>query len=139
VTRQPQDGVGWRAFAGTLIFLAGVLNFVDGIVTLEDPHYFVAIGYGNRLIFGDTRSWGWAILIVGIVQFLTGLAIFFERNWAALLGIVIAALSATAQLLYIGTDPWWSIIVIALDVLVIYALALHGFKGGRHRPDALHD
>ena len=128
-----RDGSGWRAFAGTLILLAGVLNFVDGIVTLDNPHYFVAIGYGNRLIFGDTRSWGWAILVVGIVQFLTGLAIFSGRTWAALLGIAIAALSAIGQLLYIGTDPWWSIIVIALDVLVIYALTLYGFGDDRRR------
>ena len=78
-----------------------------------------------------STAWGWAILIVGIVQFLAALAIFSQQSWGAVVGIIVASLGAIGQLLYLGVDPWWSIIVIAIDILVIYALAMHGFPEGR--------
>ncbi|MGO8859202.1 MAG: hypothetical protein ACLQRH_00310 [Acidimicrobiales bacterium] len=109
--------------------LVGIFNVIDGIVTIANPHYFAIYsdGYTHHLIFGDLSAWGWAILIVGIVQFLAALAIFSQQSWGAVVGIIVASLGAIGQLLYLGVDPWWSIIVIAIDILVIYALAMHGF------------
>jgi hypothetical protein len=120
------EGTGWRLFAGFMILLAGVFNLISGIVTLRNPHYYVVVGYGNRLVFGDLNTWGWAILGLGIVQIVAGLMIFSGRRWAAIIGIVVATFNAIGQLLYLGVDPWWSIIVLALDVMVIYALARFG-------------
>jgi hypothetical protein len=124
-----RTGSGWRLFAGILIMLVGIFNAIDGIVTIANPHYFAIYsdGYTHHLIFGTLSAWGWAILIVGIVQFLAALAIFSRRGWGAVVGIIVASLSAIGQLLYLGVDPWWSIIVIAIDLLVIYGLAAYGF------------
>jgi hypothetical protein len=116
-------------FAGIVIAIVGVFNFIDGIVAIANPHYFViqTAGGTNHLVFGDLRSWGWAILVLGVIQVLTAFAIFSGRSWAAVVGIVVAGFNAIGQLLYLGVNPWWSIIAIALDVLVIYALAVYGF------------
>ena len=110
--------------------LVGIFNVIDGIVTIANPHYFAIYsdGYTHHLIFGTLSAWGWEILIVGIVQFLAALAIFSQQGWGAVVGIIVASLSAIGRPLYLGVDPWWSIIVIAIDLLVIYGLAAYGFS-----------
>ncbi len=128
-TQVERTGSGWRVFAGIMIGLVGIFNFIDGIVTVANPHYFTiySTGYTHHLVFGSLNAWGWAILILGVIQFLAALAIFAGQGWGAVVGIIVAAFSAIGQLLYLGVDPWWSILVIAIDVLIIYGLASYGF------------
>jgi hypothetical protein len=114
-------GTGWRTFAGVLIVLVAIFNFIDGIVAIANTHYL-----NSHLVFGDLRSWGWAIIILGAFQFLVGLAILVGQPWAALVGIFFAVLNAIGQLLYLPSYPLWSVIIIAVDVLVIYGLAMYG-------------
>jgi hypothetical protein len=117
----PEIGSGWRAFAGVLILIAGIFNIIDGIVAVFDAKYLT-----NHLIFGDLRSWGWAILVIGAVQFLVGMAIFSGSGLAAFLGVLIAGLNAIGQLLFLRTYPMWSVITIAIDLLIIYGLTAYG-------------
>ena len=120
------DGGGWGVFAGIMIALVGVFNFIDGIVAIANPHYFYYNPSTNHLVFGDLTAWGWTVLIFGILLFIVGFAIIFTgATWAAIVGVVVASLNAIGQLLNLGVDPWWSVIAIAIDVLVIYALAVH--------------
>jgi hypothetical protein len=129
-------GAGWRIFAGIMLMLAGIFNFIDGIVTIANPTYIYywsstsgsATAASHHLVFGGINSWGWAILIVGIVEFVAAPAIFAGFAWGAVIGIFVAFCSSIAQLLWIGVFPWWSITVIIVDVLVIYGLATHGFN-----------
>lgn len=114
-------GAGWITFAGVLIILAGVFNFIDGIIALENSHWL-----HDDLVFGNLTAWGWTILVLGVIQFLVGLAILSGQTWAAFVGILLAGLNAIGQLLYLPTYPVWSIIIIAIDVLVIYGLAVYG-------------
>ena len=123
-----RDGTGWRVFAATMIMLVGIFNFIDGIVAILRPKYlYVSTGTGHQLVFGTIKPWGWAILILGVIQVLVALAIYSRQSWAAVVGIIVAVLNGIGQLLYIETNPWWSIVAIALDVMVIYALAMYGF------------
>ena len=117
----PEIGSGWRAFAGVLILIAGIFNVIDGIVAVFDAKYLT-----DHLVFGDLRSWGWAILAIGAVQFLVGLAIFSGSGLAAFLGVLIAGLNAIGQLLFLRTYPMWSVITIAIDLLIIYGLTAYG-------------
>ncbi|MHB1724926.1 MAG: DUF7144 family membrane protein [Acidimicrobiales bacterium] len=114
-------GSGWRVFAGMLILLAGFFNFIDGVVAVERANYL-----NDHLVFGDLKSWGWAILILGVIGVLVGLAILAGQSWAAFVGIVFAMLNAIGQLLYLPAYPIWSVIIIAVDLLVIYGLAVYG-------------
>jgi hypothetical protein len=123
----PEVGSGWRAFAGVLILIAGIFNVIDGVVAVFDGKYLT-----NNLIFGDLRSWGWAMLALGAIQFLTGLAIFSGSGLAAFVGVLIAGLNAIGQLLFLRTYPMWSVITIAIDLLVIYGLTAYGHVR-RHR------
>ena len=114
-------GYGWRTFAGVLIVLVGIFNFIDGIVAIANADYL-----NSHLVFGNLNSWGWTILILGVIQFLVGLAIIAGQTWAAYVGIFFAVLNAIGQLLYLPSYPLWSIVIIAIDVIVIYGLAMYG-------------
>ena len=112
---------GWGVFAGVVFVVVGIFNFIDGIVAILHSNYFV-----NDLVFGNLRAWGWTILILGIIVFLLGLAILAGQAWAAFTGIFFAILDMIGQLLWLRTYPIWSITIIALNVFVIYALAVYG-------------
>ncbi len=127
-TNLEERGTGWRMFAGVAFTLVGTFNFIDGIVAITNAHYL-----DSHLVFGDLKSWGWTMLIFGIIVFLVGLAIIAGQSWAAVVGIVLAALDAIGQLLFLPSYPVWSIIIIAVDMFVIYGLAMYGFSAS-NRP-----
>jgi hypothetical protein len=117
--------VGWGRFAGVIILVSGIFSGLQGLVALIGPNtYYVAAG-GSLFLF-DVTGWGWWNLIVGILLILTALALFAGATWARVIAIVLAVVSAVIQLLLIPAQPWWAMIVIAIDLLIIYALTAHG-------------
>ena len=120
-TQMAVRGSGWRAFAGVLFIVVGAFNFIDGIVAVANAHYL-----SDHLVFGDLKSWGWTMLIFGIIVTLVGVAVMAGQVWAAWVGILLAALNAIGQLLFLPAYPLWSVIIIALDVIVIYGRAVYG-------------
>jgi hypothetical protein len=120
--RPATPGQGWAAFAGCLILVLGVFNVIYGIVGIVDDDYFVEDG----LLFGDLTMWGWILLIIGVIQILVALGIFAGNALAAIIGIAGAMLNAIGHLLAIEAYPLWSIIIIVIDGLVIYALTVYG-------------
>ncbi len=112
--------VGFTALAGTLMLISGLWSVIVGTVALAHGHVFVAVpSYTFRY---DIRSWGWAELIIGIVVFAAGACVFLGMTWARIVGAVLAAFSAIASFMFLPYQPVWSIIVIALDAVVIWAL-----------------
>jgi hypothetical protein len=95
--------------------LVGLLN--DDVYLVSTDHLSITMSY---------TAWGRTHLILGAIVACAGVAIFSGRVWARAVGVLLAMLSALAHLLFIAAFPFWSSIVIALDVLVIYALTIHG-------------
>ena len=117
--------VGVGTFAAVILLTDGVFSAFLGLVALIGPGAYFAKTPGSLFIF-TVNGWGWWNLILGVVLVLTSLALFGGAAWARIVAIVLAILSAVGQLLLIPAQPWWSVIVIAVDVLVIYALTAHG-------------
>jgi hypothetical protein len=118
---QPYRG-GWPLFTALMLVMAGVFNVIDGIVALVNSRFYVA---GAVIIWSDLRTWGWITLILGVITILAGMAVWNRQSWGRWFGIAAAGLSAIGQMAFISAYPWWSLMVIALDVLVIYGLAVH--------------
>lgn len=117
--------VGWGVFAGVMISVSGLFSILHGLVALVQPDTYFTVTNGALFIF-DLGGWGWWTLIIGILLFLTGLMVLTGATWARIVAIILAVLSAIGQLMLIPVQPWWAMIVIAVDVLVIYALTAHG-------------
>ena len=117
--------VGWVVFAAVIMMMAGGFHALMGLVALFRDDYYVTTSSGLALTF-DYTQWGWTHLVLGAVVFAAGLGLFLGQTWARVVGVVLAVVSALANMLFIGAYPLWSITVITLDVLVIYALVVHG-------------
>lgn len=111
---------GWAIFAGIVLVLIGAFNIVDGLAALFQDQVFVATR--NGLIVGDFTAWGWVHLLFGIFLVLAGLGLFSGAGWARWTAVFLAGLNAIAQVVFITAFPLWSILIIALDVMVIYQL-----------------
>jgi hypothetical protein len=115
---------GLILFAGIMMIMIGVFHAIAGLVALvRDSFYVVAPNYVFEF---DVTSWGWIHLIAGIVVVLAGFGVLSGQTWARVVGITLAVLSAIANFGFIPYYPVWSLLIIALDVFVIWALATHG-------------
>ena len=117
--------VGLVVFGGVMLMLSGGFQIMQGFVAiLRDDYYYVT--RGGLLINMDYTAWGWTHLIIGLIAVGTGIGLLAGQMWARVLGIVIAVVSALANLAFMSAYPIWSTIIIATDVLVIYAITMHG-------------
>jgi hypothetical protein len=115
-------GSGWLTFAATLLGLAGAFNIIDGIVALSKSKFFTA---NATYVFSDLRGWGWILLILGILQLVAAFTLFGGSELARWFGISVASLNAIGQLLAAPAYPLWSLMMFAVDILIIYALAVY--------------
>jgi hypothetical protein len=112
--------IGFTALAGTLMLLSGLWMVVVAIVALSHGHVFTtAPTYAFRY---NIRGWGWLELALGVVIFAAGMCVFLGMAWARYVGAFLAVLSAIANFVFIPYQPLWSIIMIALDAFIIWAL-----------------
>lgn len=117
--------VGWIAFAGVIMVMLGSFHAAQGLVALfRDDYYLVASS--GLVVNVDYTTWGWVHLIGGIVMIIAGICIFAGQVWARAVGVVFALLSALVNVGFLGAYPLWSLMMIALDVVVILALTVHG-------------
>ena len=116
--------VGWIWFAAVMMILVGTFNAIYGLVALFNDTYY-AVAPQGLLVF-DITQWGWVHLIVGLVAVGTGFALLSGAMWARVLAVVIASINAIAQLLFMSANPAWALIAIVFDMLVIWAVIVHG-------------
>src|SRR5512132_2038129 len=113
--------IGFSAFAGAVMILIGIFHFFTGLgAVINDNLYVVGQNYAFDL---DVTQWGWIHMILGVIIFAAGLGIFSGAPWARAVGITLAIISAIANFLFIPNYPAWAILFIALDIIVIWALA----------------
>ena len=125
-TVRTQSGwTGWVAFAAVMLVVSGIFSVVQALVALIGPNAYYVVANGSLFLF-DVTGWGWWNLVIGLLLILTGWALFSGATWARVVAVIIAVLSALGQLLLIPAQPWWSLVVIAVDILVIYAITAHG-------------
>lgn len=110
--------------AGALLALSGVFTLVQALYALFGDAVFVQSDGQPMLL--DITTWGWVHLVLGALQLAVGLAVFRGATWARVTAAVVVGLSAVSQMVFLPAYPVWSIVVIAIDVLVIWALCMHG-------------
>ena len=116
--------VGWTKFAGIMMILTGLFHALAGLSgVLKDDVYAVLPNYVLKF---DITTWGWIHLVGGIVVVLAGFSVWNGAVWARTVGVIIAAASALVSFAWIPLYPVWSIVLIAIDVTVVWALTVHG-------------
>jgi hypothetical protein len=128
----PYSGwVGWIAFAGVMMAMLGTFHIIQGLVALFNDDYYL-VGKSGLIVNVDFTAWGWAQLISGIIVLAAGFGVFAGHMWARVVGVIAAMLSAIVNVGFLAAYPLWSLMMIALDVVIILALTVHGSE---IRPD----
>ncbi len=127
--------VGGTVFAATMMVMIGIFQALMGIAAIAKDQFFVVTN--NYAYNVDTTTWGWIHLGVGALALVAGIFLFTGTTWARIVGIGLAAISATANFFFIPYYPFWSLLIIALDVFVIWALAAYGRKAYVEGPPAI--
>lgn len=122
--REPSAWAGLAVFAGLMMIMLGSFTAITGLVAIFDDGWLVVTD--TALVTFDLTTWGWVWLIMGILVVVAGVGLLSGQMWARVVGVILASLNALGQLIYMPIYPVWSIVLIALDVLVIYALTAHG-------------
>ena len=122
---EPTGWVGWIIFAGTMLVILGIFHAIQGLVALFNDSVYL-VGPKGLVINVDYTAWGWIHLIGGIIVVLAGVALFAGKMWARILAVIVAVVSAIINVVFLPAYPIWSTMMIALDVLVIWALIVHG-------------
>ena len=118
-----EKGSGWITFASIMLVIAGIGNFIWGITAVARDELLV-----NKLLFANLTFWGILFMILGALLVVAGIAVLYGAQWARVYGMVFCSLSIVFYLLVIWAHPVWSVMVIAIDVLIIYGLAEHAAR-----------
>jgi hypothetical protein len=117
--------VGWIIFAAVFMIVIGAMNAIQGLAALfRDEAYWVTLG-GNVVTF-DVTTWGWIHLIFGILLVIVGILLMQGSTFARVMGIALVSLNLIAQFSWTTLYPFWGLIAIAIDFVIIYALVVHG-------------
>jgi hypothetical protein len=118
-----ERGAGWITFASIMLLIVGTFSVIDGVVALSKSSFFTA---NAVYVFSDLRTWGWIMLVLGIVVLFAAASVAAGGQFGRWFGIAAAALNSIGQLLFVPAYPWWSISGFAVDMLIIYALTAYG-------------
>jgi Ca2+/Na+ antiporter len=127
---------GWRSFAAIMIIIAGFFNAIDGLVAIINANRIQGVvnGHATLPVTDKVSSWGWLVLIVGIVMIIAGFSIFGGATWARAVGIVVVSINMMVQFSYLAHFPFWSFTMILFDTMAIYGLMVHGRPERRAQP-----
>ncbi|GAB2460401.1 hypothetical protein HD599_001202 [Conyzicola lurida] len=116
---------GWVGFASVVLLINGFFGVIQGLVAIVGPDTYYAALDGELFLF-NAAGWGWWNLIIGVLQIATSIGLLSGATWARLSAVLLAIVSAVVALVLVPAQPWWSFFVIAIDIIVIYALIAHG-------------
>lgn len=116
---------GWITFTSVMLIIVGLFQGVEGLVAIVNDDYYLAAG-DDLIVSLDHTAWGWVHLLLAVVIAGAGIGVLLGQLWARVVGILVAALSATANVAFLAAYPVGTTIIIAIDVVVIYALTVHG-------------
>ena len=119
------EGYWMIVFAVALLVTVGFFNLIDGIAAIANSHVFVA---NAHYVVGDLRAWGWVVLILGTLQVIAAVAVLAGSQAARWFAVVVIGLNAIGQMLFIPAYPFWSLLIIAVDVVALWGLCAYGSR-----------
>ncbi|MBG0561325.1 DUF7144 family membrane protein [Actinoplanes aureus] len=118
---------GWIAFAAMIMIITSLINIFQGMVALLDDERVVATP--DAFVLVDITSWGWALVLFGVVMLAVGGCLLAGMTWARIVAIIVVGLHAVSQVASLGAYPIWSLLMIALDTVVLFALTARWSSG----------
>jgi hypothetical protein len=118
-------GRGMLIFAAVVVGILGFFNLLDGISAVAKSNVFIA---GAHYVVGDLRTWGITAVVIGGLQLLAAAGVVVGNQIARWFAVAVLGINAIAQMFFIPSYPFWSVLIIAVDVVGLYALCAYGGK-----------
>jgi len=118
-------GYGLVIFAAVMLAVIGFFNLLDGIAAIAKSSFFIG---SARYVVGDLRAWGWVMTIFGAVQLLAAAGVFMGNQLARWFAVAVVGLNAIAQMFFIPAYPFWSLVIIAADIVALWGLCAYGSR-----------
>jgi hypothetical protein len=125
IDRADDDRFIWVGFAGFMIMLSGAVTIVQGLWALDHKDSAATRTVATQLSYANLETWGWIMLIWGVIMFLASFAIFGQKEWGRWVGIIATTISILLAFFWVFAFPLAAFGIIFIDVLVIYALFTH--------------
>lgn len=119
------EGFWMIVFASTLLAIAGFFNLIDGIAAIAKSSVYVA---NARYVMGDLRAWGWVVLILGALQLVAALGVMMGNQIARWFAVAVIGLNLISQMFFLPGYPFWSLMIIAVDVVALWGLCAYGSR-----------
>ena len=118
-------GYGLVLFASILLVVIACFNLIYGIAAIANSHVFTTHAH---YVFGNLKTWGWITLIIGILQLLAALGVLAGNQLARWFAVVVLGLNAIDQMFFVSAYPFWSLTIIAMEVVALYGLCVYGSR-----------
>jgi len=118
-------GLGMVIFAAAMLAMIGLFNLLDGITAIAKSSFFIG---SARYVVGDLRLWGWVMIIFGAVQLLAAAGVFMGNQLARWFAVAVVGLNAVGQMFFIPAYPFWSLLIIAADIVALWGLCAYGSR-----------
>ena len=118
-------GYGLILFASVLLLILGCFNLIDGIAAIANSHVFTA---NAHYVFASLRTWGWITLIIAVLQLLAAAGVFMGNQLARWFAVAVLGLNAIDQMFFMPGYPFWSLMIIAADIVAIWGLCAYGSR-----------
>jgi hypothetical protein len=118
-------GYGLVLFASILLLVIGCFNAIQGIAAIANSHVFVA---NAHYVFANLRAWGWITLVLGALQLLAAAGVLAGNQVARWFAVAVVGLNAIDQMFFIPAYPFWSLTIIAMDVVALWGLCAYGSR-----------
>lgn len=125
MSRNVTAWVGWVWFAAFAILAVGLFNIVAGLAAAFSPNNVLS-WTNDGVAVVDVSTWGWVHMILGVLLVAAGFALFSGAAWARLVAIVLVVLNLIAQFVSLQVTPFWSLVIIVVDLVILWALTVHG-------------
>jgi len=119
---------GWILFAGIMLMLVGSFQLIAGLVAIFQRHYYL-VGTNGNVVHLNYTGWGWLHIAVAALNVAAGFGLITGKTWARIWAMAVAGVSAIVNLGFTAAYPVWTIIMVTIDVIIIYALAVHWDDG----------
>src|SRR3954466_1876753 len=122
--RHPSAWVGWIVFAAVLMCLSGAFNIVTGLIAVFSDHVYVDTP-GSSVVL-DVTAWGWVQVVWGLVIIITALSLAQGHAWGRIVAVLVVGFNTLTQLLEMPAYPFYSLLIITVDLLILWAVVVHG-------------
>ena len=124
-TTEVTGWVGWIGFASLMLMLGGFFHVIAGFVALFKDDVYISTANHGVWVFNYTQ-WGWIHLLGGILAIWAAGSLMQGHAYGRTFAIVVALVSAVANMAFVPVYPVWSLLIITVDILVIWAVVVHG-------------